>query len=45
MGDAGGGTLLDDFGLAEDLPDELADARPDRVQREVCVLPGVEDVL
>jgi len=44
VGDAGGGSLLDDFGLAEDLPEEEPDAAAEGVEGEVFVLFCAEDV-
>ena len=44
VGDAGERALADDFGLAEDFPDEVADAPGDGVERPAEVFAGGEDV-
>ena len=43
VGDAGQRALADDFGLAEDFPDEVADAAGDGAEREAEVFAGGED--
>ena len=43
MGEAGEGPFADDFGLAEDFPDEVADARAEGEEMEVGVATGGAD--
>ena len=44
VGDARGGALLDDLGLAEDLPDEVPNAAAEGMEGEAGVLAGAENV-